>query len=391
MTTVGIVAEWNPFHNGHQRLIDTIRAEEGEACIVSVMSGAFCQRGEAACFDKWLRAEMALAAGVDVVLELPQVYASASLEGFARGGVASLLAFTPLDALYCGSESGDVAALTAQAAYLRTHAAAFDVAMRTAGEQGLNYAQASQEFLRAAGFTSDKNTPNDRLALQYRLALPESVPMRLVQRAVAHDAPEAVAKTMSASQIRAALPESLDEVAPYLPPSSVALMRRTFAEGWQTADTLQFLQALRLLCTSLEAEDIAERLAIRDGWSPRFLAAVQEAADFEDMLNRAQTRHYSRSRVRRLALALLSPLPEAPASPGYCRVLGFSKRGRALLKTRQSEVPLVINTGKDQYKLSPQARSLLLADIHRQALADTLTGRGPMRRDYVEAPRVLLK
>ena len=311
MTTIGIVAEWNPFHNGHQRLIDAIRAEEGDACIVSVMSGAFCQRGEAACFDKWLRAEMALAAGVDVVLELPQVYASASLEGFARGGVASLLAFTPLDALYCGSESGDAAALAAQADYLRTHAAAFDVAMRTAGEQGLNYAQASQEFLRAAGFTSDKNTPNDRLAL-------------------------------------------------------------------------------RLLCTSLEPADIAARLAIRDGWAPRLLAAIQEASDYDDMLSRAQTRHYSRSRVRRLALALLSPLPEAPATSGYCRVLGFSKRGRALLKTRTSNVPLVINTGKDQYKLSPQAHALLLADIHRQALADTLTHRGPVRRDYVEAPRVFV-
>ena len=390
MTTIGIVAEWNPFHNGHQRLIDAIRAEEGDACIVSVMSGAFCQRGEAACFDKWLRAEMALAAGVDVVLELPQVYASASLEGFARGGVTSLLAFTPLDALYCGSESGDAAALVAQADYLRTHAAAFDVAMRTAGEQGLNYAQASQEFLRAAGFTSDKNTPNDRLALQYRLALPEAVPMRLVQRSVAHDAAETAAHTMSASQIRAALPESLDEVAPYLPPSSTALMRRAFAEGWQPADTMQFLLALRLLCTSLEPADIAARLAIRDGWAPRLLAAIQEASDYDDMLSRAQTRHYSRSRVRRLALALLSPLPEAPATSGYCRVLGFSKRGRALLKTRTSNVPLVINTGKDQYKLSPQAHALLLADIHRQALADALTHRGPVRRDYVEAPRVFV-
>ena len=104
MTTIGIVAEWNPFHNGHQRLVHQIRADRPEAVIVSVMSGAFCQRGEVSCFDKWLRAEMALAAGVDVVLELPQVYATASLEGFARGGVATLLAFAPLDGLYCGSE-----------------------------------------------------------------------------------------------------------------------------------------------------------------------------------------------------------------------------------------------------------------------------------------------
>ena len=130
-----------------------------------MMSGAFCQRGEAACFDKWLRTEMALAAGVDVLLELPQIYASASLEGFARGGVASLLAFTPLDALYCGSESGDETALQAQAAYLRAHEREFDIAMRTAGAEGLNYAQASQAFLQAAsGETLQRTLRTVRMA-----------------------------------------------------------------------------------------------------------------------------------------------------------------------------------------------------------------------------------
>lgn len=390
MTTIGIVAEWNPFHNGHQRLVDQIRADHPEAVIVSVMSGAFCQRGEAASFDKWLRAEMALAAGVDVVLELAQVYATASLEGFAHGGVASLLAFAPLDALYCGSESGDAAALAAQADFLRAHQREFDLTMRTAGENGMNYAQASQAFLQAAGFTTDRNTPNDRLALWYRMALPEDIPLHLVQRSVAHDASEASAQTMSASAIRAKLPDALAEVAPYLPETSLAVMRRAFAAGWRHADEAPLLTALKVHSASLEADDLAARLAIRDGWAPRLRSAIREAASYDDLISRAQTRHYSRSRVRRLLLALLSPLPPAPKAPPYVRLLGASPRGRALLKSREGGVPLIVNVGRDQYQLAPDDRRILLGDIHRQNLTDLLCGQPPAR-DYHEPPRFLTR
>lgn len=390
MTTIGIVAEWNPFHNGHQRLVDQIRSDHPEAVIVSVMSGAFCQRGEAASFDKWLRAEMALAAGVDVVLELAQVYATASLEGFAHGGVASLLAFAPLDALYCGSESGDAAALAAQADFLRAHQREFDLAMRTAGENGMNYAQASQAFLQAAGFTTDRNTPNDRLALWYRMALPEDIPLHLVQRSVAHDADEATAQTMSASAIRAKLPDALAEVAPYLPETSLAVMRRAFAAGWRRADEAPLLTALKVHGASLEADDLAARLAIRDGWAPRLRSAIREAASYDDLISRAQTRHYSRSRVRRLLLALLSPLPPAPKAPPYVRLLGASPRGRALLKSRAGSIPLIVNVGRDQYQLAPDDRRILLGDIYRQDLADLLCGQPPAR-DYHEPPRFLTR
>lgn len=388
MTTIGIVAEWNPFHNGHQRLVHQIRADRPEVVIISVMSGAFCQRGEVSCFDKWLRAEMALAAGVDVVLELPQVYATASLEGFARGGVATLLAFAPLDGLYCGSESGDLAALTAQTDYLRAHQKEFDLAMRTAGENGMNYAQASQEFLRAAGFCSDKNTPNDRLALWYRMSLPREIPMQLVQRSVAHDASEAAAQTMSASAIRSHLPDRLNDIADYLPQTSLAIMRRALANDWRPANEEKLLTALQVLCAALEPEGLAKRLTIRDGWAPRLLAAVRAAESYDDLITRAQTRHYSRSRVRRLLLALLSPLPPAPASPPFVRLLGASPRGRALLKNRTNGVPLIVNVGRDQYQLVPEDRALLLADIHRQTLADILCEKRSAR-DYYEPPRFI--
>ena len=252
----------------------------------------------------------------------------------------------------------------------------------------MNYAQASQEFLRAAGFCSDKNTPNDRLALWYRMILPREIPMQLVQRSVAHDASKAAAQTMSASAIRSHLPDRLNDIAGYLPQTSLAIMRRALANDWRPANEEKLLTALQVLCASLEPEDLAKRLTIRDGWAPRLLAAVRAAESYDDLITRAQTRHYSRSRVRRLLLALLSPLPPAPASPPFVRLLGASPRGRALLKNRTSGVPLIVNVGRDQYQLAPQERALLLADIHRQTLADLLCEKRPAR-DYYEAPRFI--
>ena len=386
MQTIGIVAEWNPFHNGHRHLIDTIRAETPDALIVGVMSGAFCQRGEVACVDKWTRAEMALANGVDVVLELSQVYATASLEGFAQGGVATLLAFAPLDALYCGSESADEARLMAQATYLRTHKADYDAFIQASSD--LSYTEASQRFLANAGLALGKEAPNDRLALHYRLALPNEIPMHLVRREVSHhsDAPQGA--MMSASAIRAHLPDALDEVEPYLPKERMEVLSRTYAKAVHNPNDAPLLTTLKVLCCGMSAETVAIRLGIRDGWEHRFFEAVHHADDFSDLLSRAQTRHYTRSRIKRLVLALLSPLPEPPSSPDYIRVLGFSEKGRHLLKTRSKDIPIVLNTAKDARLLSEEATALLNGDIRRQNLADLLCGRSEQNRDYRERPRM---
>ena len=117
MTTAGIVAEYNPFHLGHQYQIAAMRRTLGEDCaVVAVMSGNFVQRGDFALLPKHLRAEMALRCGVDLVLELPTVYAMATAETFARGGTAILHAAGVVTHLCFGSECGDLAQLQAAAA-----------------------------------------------------------------------------------------------------------------------------------------------------------------------------------------------------------------------------------------------------------------------------------
>lgn len=388
MKIIGIVAEWNPFHNGHQHLIDTIRTREDEAVIVACMSGAFCQRGEVACLDKWTRTEMALAAGVDVVLELPQVFATSSLEDFARGGVATLLSFAPLDALYCGSESGDEAALEKAAAFLRAHTEAYNAYIHAQTSVGASFAQASQDYLFANGisFGAEKACPNDRLALGYRLALPPHIPIHLAYRTNSHHATEASGTFMSGSALRTLLPHHLGKARAYLPPTSVAIIESACQKGWPTVDETMLLSALKIAMVGTTPQSLSERLGIVDGWSNRFYEAVLAATSLEALLSLTQTRHYSRARIARLILKLLSPLEAAPDTIPYVRVLGFSPRGRALLKG--AATPRILNTAKDMKALAPAAQAMLKDDIRRQNLADLLTHRR-LNRDYLEKPRIL--
>ena len=109
MKTIGIIAEYNPFHTGHAwHIAQTRRLFQEETAVAAVMSGNWVQRGECAAADKWTRTEMALAGGVDLVLELPTVWATASAEGFAKGAVSLLAATGVVDVLSFGSELGEI-------------------------------------------------------------------------------------------------------------------------------------------------------------------------------------------------------------------------------------------------------------------------------------------
>ena len=111
MKTVGIIAEFNPFHSGHKYLIEQAKQQTGADCCIILMSGDFVQRGAPAICNKYLRTEMALKGGADIVFELPAVYALGSAEIFAEGAVSLLASTGQIDYLCFGSESGDTDAL----------------------------------------------------------------------------------------------------------------------------------------------------------------------------------------------------------------------------------------------------------------------------------------
>lgn len=168
MKAVGIVAEYNPFHSGHRYQIRKIREIFGaETPVAAVMSGDFVQRGEAASYDKFTRAEAAVRGGVSLVIELPLPWSLSSAESFARGGVGLLGAAGVIDALSFGSESGDLSALEKTAAVLDTPE--FAEALKRELTGGTPFAAARARAARALLGESAAvlDTPNDLLAVEY--------------------------------------------------------------------------------------------------------------------------------------------------------------------------------------------------------------------------------
>ncbi len=401
MEIISIIAEYNPLHNGHAFQIKKARSQLGEnSAVIALMSGCFCQRGEPALLDKWSRTRMALASGVDLVLELPFAYACASAERFARGAVLSLVG-TGLDSWLCfGSESGDLAQLNQLAGQLAHETAAFKAALRQRLDQGLSFPAARSQALLATGnepgLVSLLDQPNNILAVEYLKALLHSKadkikPLPIKRQGQAFHTQELPAgsnENPSASAIRLALKRRLagqmdlagllDDLAGLMPSSALAelLAACQAGPGPLLAEDLAsfYLVALR----GADTVDLAKIAGMGEGLSRRLqAAAARPAADSRDklavLLADTATRRFTRTRIQRALVAMIVGLRQADldlfdahGGPAYLRVLGFSRRGRYVLKLmrRLASLP-IISKASDflEYSDQPALQRLARLDL----------------------------
>lgn len=357
MTVCGVVAEYNPFHTGHaHHLSETRRALGGDTAVVCAMSGNFVQRGEGALVDKYARARMAVQNGADLVVELPLACALSSAEGFARGAVQTLRAFS-CDALSFGCESGDAALIQKAAGLLDS--------LAFSPEKGLSYAASRQKALRrldpAAAALLD--APNNTLAIEYCRALrgTDVRPLAVRRRGAAHDAGLPLDGFASASLLRARIRAGgLEDCAPFLPGNTLELLREL--PPVPPLDALLFPILRRL------SADGALCTGSRDGFDERLAAAVHKAACWEEAVSLAQTRRFPAARVRRALTRLALGVPaDADVLPQYLRMLAIGEKGRSLLKNAQTDLPIIIKPASE--KRLPAALQPALA---RDAFADDL-------------------
>ena len=209
MRATGIIAEYNPMHNGHIRHLEKAR-EAGKAdFVVAVMSGDFTQRGEPAIFDKWVRAEMAVNAGIDLAVELPFVYACGSAEYFAEGGVKVLRSLGVIDSLCFGTEEKDLSKLKELAALFSEEPDKYKKALKKHLDLGLSYPKARQlavnEIMECGNIL---NKPNNILALEYLKALKgmdDIKPISVYRNKTKHGDSAIDGDEASGSAVRAAL------------------------------------------------------------------------------------------------------------------------------------------------------------------------------------------
>ena len=377
MDVVGIVAEYNPFHAGHAFHLAETRRRMGDCTAVCVMSGNFVQRGECAVLDKWSRARLALKAGVDLVLELPTVWAAASAEYFAWGAV-NILKEAGADAISFGSESGDGAGLKVVAACLDSPV--YATGLRRFLDEGMPFAACRQAVVRGllgeelAGLLSN---PNDNLGAEYLKAArrlgwePEAA--AISRRGAAHDGgghPE----YPSASFVRERI------LSGELAVENPACMKT--GERW-------VLAALR----GLDESGFAALPDCGEGLSHRLCRAARQGRTLDEVYALAKTKRYAHSRIRRAALwgALGLKASDRPDAPPYLRVLGAGERGRALLRELKQAARLpVITKPAHARKLDGPGRRLFelearCTDLYQLCREDS----GPCGMEWTSGPVML--
>ena len=355
MKTIGIVAEYNPFHAGHARHIrETRRLFPEQTAIVAVMSGNWVQRGECAVAGKWVRTEMALAGGVDLVLELPTVWAAASAEGFARGAVSILGSTGVVDVLSFGSECGKIGPLLELARCLNSPD--FPTALRRALGPKRSFAQSRRqaaEALLGPDRAALLDFPNNNLGVEYlRFLPPGTEAVTLPRLGAGHDSDTERDGLPSASLLRRRLRAGdMAGVSPFQP----------LAWNEEAAD-MKYLE--RAVIARLRSMTLGEAESLPDsggGLAARLLSAARQASGLEELYALAKTRSYTHSRVRRLALCAFLGLrrEDVPPAPPYIRVLGFNGRGQELLKemARKAALPLLVKPAHSR-RLPPQAQAL---------------------------------
>lgn len=400
MAVLGIVAEFNPFHNGHQYLLKRAVDQVQPSAVICIMSGHFTQRGEPAICSKWARAEMALQAGGDLVIELPFCFAARSAYYFARGALLSLHKTGVVTHIAFGSESGRLEPLTSVARLLASEPESYRSLLKKYLDRGLSFPAARAQALQTAlpqdlQISELLRGSNNILGIEYLHVIYEEklplLPITIRRQGSDYHSTE-LGPYASASAIRQAAgkegPSSL--ISPTMPFSSWDILQREAAKGCSPVLPDALEQSILLRLRSISKSDLAKIYEVTEGLENRIKDAARICTTLDSIRHRIKSKRYSLTRIDRVLLyALLSLSKERINSfdrtgPQYLHILGFSSKGQKILHDIKNKSSLeVLSRGKDVARLlkdygQPGAQMLALdvmaTDIY------TLLFPNPMQR-----------
>jgi len=363
MKVLGIVVEYNPFHNGHlfhlQKAKELIRPDY----TIAVMSGNFCQRGEPAIIDKFSRAEIALKMGVDVVFELPTVYAIQDAGGFARGAIGVLDGTGVVTDIVFGSESNDIEFLKKIAEILHEQPDLYNQFLHEELKKGYSFPNARKYALMRYVEELKIMDPekvrliersNDILGLEYVRAildLGSSITPHTIKRVGAdYKEEEFKGRLSSATSIRKLIRErKMDLVRESVPEESFEVIRRELEEG-RGPVFLEDMEKLLLGIMRLkDRDDFSKLYGFSEGLDERFYRFSRISSSIGEFMEKVKSKRFTFTRIRRLMLYVLFEMRKDfversnEKGPQYLRILGFTESGRNLLSKmkKASKLPIV--------------------------------------------------
>ncbi len=361
MKIAAVVAEYNPFHLGHEYMISSVK-NLGFDGVVAVMSGNFVQRGDCAVCDKRARAEMALKNGVDLVVELPVPFATASAERFAYGAAEIIKGMGCVDAIAFGSENGNADLIKKAAEIISSD---LSESIKPYLNAGMTFAAARQKAVESIDSNVSRllESPNDTLAIEYVAHLSDSEikPIAIKRIGAAHDG-ETKDGFASASEIRKMIVSGdRNEFKAYMPESAAEILDGQIGIGLAPADLKNAENSVLSALRQMTADDIAKLPDISEGLENRIASAVRNNISIDGITDEIKTKRYTHARIRRTLLSAYLGITKNDVfgKVPYIRVIGFNEKGKEILSIMKKQATLpIVSRVKEINALDKQAKDM---------------------------------
>jgi len=382
MKVLGLVTEYNPFHNGHKyHLLESIKKTDATHTI-AVMSGNFLQRGEPALTNKWYRAEMAVREGVDLILELPVLYACSSAEFFSFGAISLLNNLNIVNEVCFGSECGDIEVLTSIAKVLLLEPPVYKESLRNFLSEGLSFPVARAKSLAIYFNNTDiskiVNSPNNILGIEYIKSIfrinSQIIPATIERVVADYHSSDIKANICSATAIRSFLKNtnySLEDLKKVMPTESFNILTQSFSKGYGPVFLSDLEQSIFMTLRRISKSSLQNIMDVEEGLENRIIQASLKSYDLDQFFACVKTKRYTMTRLQRIIIHTLLNIKtddykhyNSLGGPQYVRVLAMNSRGRTLLKKIRevSSLPILTNLSK-QFLADEAAKDMLAFDI----------------------------
>ena len=383
MKVCGIIAEYNPFHNGHAYHIQKTKEITNCEAIVAVMSGNFVQRGTPALFDKWTRTKMALQNGIDLVIELPTYYATSSAEYFAQGSIGLLDSLGIVDFLSFGAKTSDLDTLKRIANILYLEPNDYKELLQSELKKGVSYPVARGNALK--NFTKKEFDSkyiseilldsNNILGIEYLKALMYNnstiSPNIVLRKGEDYNSVNIIDGVCSATAIRKMLEDDeIENLKDVMPKNCFDILNAEMLNGKAPMSLKNFEKEIFYVLRKNLVQDLFELSDVSEGLENVLKKASNETTEIDKMIELLKSKRYTRTRIQRILLhALLSITKDEVSNykynPQYIRVLGFTKKGEKLLTQiyNKANLPIVTSVSKFLKSANETGRRMIEKDI----------------------------
>ena len=362
---VGIIAEYNPFHNGHSYHIQNTKAQTGADFVVAVMTGNFTQRGNTSVINKWEKTKMALNGDADLVIELPTIYSISSAENFASGAVKILNELGIVDTISFGMEADDVSTLNNIANVLVNEPPEYRAILEHELGKGNSFPKARENALMMylndiKRYANVVKGSNNILAIEYLKALKKQksslVPFGVKREKVYYNSTKIIDEYASATGIRnLLLHNQLEEVRKVVPAKSYSILLNNLRQGTYVLDIIAYNDEIIYKLRSMTVKQIANLPDVSEGLEYLIKDVSNKTNNLIELINGIKSKRYTQTRIQRILLYALLGITKndmelSKKITPYIRVLGCSEKGKMLLSQINSKAKVI--TSLKKYEVS---------------------------------------